>query len=183
MALRALVKLLQQKGLFMQPQSDAAGGATSELRSDAQQIGSSAANRVHSELDARKGTAATQVRSVSSAIQRAAGELDDGAPTWLRSTFQQGADQIQRFADALEQKDSRQLVEQVQSFARERRGTFLAACAAAGFAASRIFKAGGEAAAGSAQNQDQFASSDETSFRTTYPTEPTLQPSSPGEFV
>jgi ElaB/YqjD/DUF883 family membrane-anchored ribosome-binding protein len=129
---------------MQQPPSQGAGGAGSELRSDAQQLGNTAANRLHSEVDARKGTAANQAKSVSSAIQRAAGELDDNAPTWLKSAFQQGADQIQRFADAIDQKDSRQLVSEAQNFARNNPGTFLFACAAAGFAAARVFKAGGE---------------------------------------
>jgi ElaB/YqjD/DUF883 family membrane-anchored ribosome-binding protein len=136
-----------------QSASEGIGAAASELRSDAQQIGSTAANRLHSEVDSRKSGAAEQAKSVSSAIQRAAGELDEGAPAWLKSAFQQGADQIQRFADTLEQKDSRQILSEVQSFARERPGTFLAACAAAGFAASRILKAGGEAAQSSQSQQ------------------------------
>ena len=127
-------------------------GAGSELRSDAKQLGSTAANRLHSEVDARKGTAASQAKSVSDAIHNAAGQLDQGAPAWLKSAFQQGADQIQRFAETLEQKDSRQILGEFQSFARERPGVFLGACAAAGFAAARIFKAGGE-------QQDRFADS------------------------
>src|SRR5215210_8621552 len=119
-----------------QQQNTDAGGATDELRSDAQQIGSKAADRLYSEADARKGDAATQAKSVSNAIQSAASQLDDSAPVWLRSAFQQGADQIQRFAEKLEQKDSRQILNEVQSFARQRPGLFLGACAAAGFAAS-----------------------------------------------
>jgi ElaB/YqjD/DUF883 family membrane-anchored ribosome-binding protein len=120
------------------------GGAGSEIRSDAQQLGSSAANRLHGEVDARKGQAADQAKSVSSAIQKAAGELDGSAPEWLKSAFRQGAEQIQRFADIIEQKDSRQLLGEAQDFARKNPGTFLAACAAAGFAAARVLKAGGE---------------------------------------
>src|SRR5918998_810666 len=144
----------------MQPQNSGAGGAAGELRSDAQQIGSKAPDRLHSEVDARKGTAATQVKSVSKAIQNAAGQLDDGAPAWLRSAFQQAADQFQRFAETLEQKDSRQILDEMQSFARQRPGFFLGACAAAGFAASRVVKAGGERQAsqqfgGSASDRSQ----------------------------
>lgn len=169
-----------------QGSSQGIGAAASELRSDAEQLGSTAADRIHSELDSRKGTAATQVRSVSSAIDRAAGELDQDAPAWLKSTFQQGAQQIQRFADALEQRDSRELVEEVQSFARERPGMFLAACAAAGFAAARVFKAGGEAASRQSMGQQdsgsQPASGDQPMFRMSEP-EPSVPASSPGEFV
>jgi hypothetical protein len=127
---------------MMQPQPEQSGGAASELRNDAERVTSSAANRLHSEIDARKGDAASQARSVSSAIGNAAGGLDESAPAWLRSAFQQGAQQIQRLADTLEQKDSREIVGQVNGFARERPGLFLTGCAAAGFAAARIFRAG-----------------------------------------
>lgn len=116
---------------------------SNELRSDAKELKSSAKERVHSELDARKGTAANQAKSVSSAIERTAGELDANAPEWLKSTMRQGAQQVQRFADTLEQKDSREILSDVRTFARDNPSTFLAACAAAGFAAARIFKAGG----------------------------------------
>ena len=113
-----------------------------ELSSDAQRVGNSAASRIHSELDNRKGAAASQVKSVSSAIDKAAGELDENVPQWLRNSLQQGAEQVRRFADTLEQKDSREIVEQVRSLARDNPGTFIAGCAALGFAAARIFKAG-----------------------------------------
>jgi hypothetical protein len=166
-----------------QPPSQNAGTG-SELAADAKRVTSKAADRVHSELDARKGEAATQAKTVSNAIQRAAGELDDGAPAWLKSAFQQGADQIQRFADSIEQKDSRQLVGDLQSFARERPGAFLAACAAAGFAAARILKAGGEST--TTQGQQQFGSSfgDQPSYPTSQQSQSTFSTtSSPGEFV
>ena len=126
----------------METPSSEGSGTRSELSGDVQQLGSSAANRLHSEVDARKGGAATQARSLSSAIERAGSELDDGAPQWLRSAFQQGATQIQRFADTLEQKDSREILSDVQNLARNNPGTFLAGCAALGFAAARVFKAG-----------------------------------------
>ena len=129
------------------------GGTGSELVSDAKQLGNSAADRIHSEVDARKSGAVDQVRSVSTAIHNAAGDLDQNAPSWLKSAFQQGAQQVQRFADALDHKDSRQLVNEVRDFARERPAMFLGACAAAGFAAARIFKAGGEQQSGGSQNQ------------------------------
>ena len=138
----------------MQQPSNTGGGATGELRSDAKQLGSKAADRLHSELDSRKSTAVTQAQSVSSAIGQTANSLDDSAPDWLKSAFQQGAQKIQQFADTIEEKDSRQILDEVQSFARERPALFLGACAAAGFAAARIFKAGGEQ-----QSSQQFGQS------------------------
>lgn len=127
-----------------QDQPSGITAAASEIKSDARDLGSTAANRLHSEVDARKGDAVSQAQSVSSAIRQTADGLDEGAPQWLRSAFQQGADQLQRFAESIEQKDSRQLMNDVQSFARERPALFLGAAAAAGFAAARIFKAGSE---------------------------------------
>lgn len=170
----------------MQPQSENGGGAASELRSDARHLGETAANRVHSALDERKGTAASQARSVSTAFERAGSELDD-APQWLKSAFSQGAQQIQRFADTLEQKDSRQILNEVQNFARERPGAFLATCAAAGFAAARLFKAGGEAASSSStesfgQQQGQYGSARAPAVETGE-SGPAFQPISRGEFV
>lgn len=128
----------------MQQPSNPGGGTTGELRSDARELGSKAANRLHSEVDSRKDAAVSQAQSVSSAIGKTAASLDDSAPDWLKSAFHQGAQKIQQFADTIEQKDSRQILDEVQSFARERPALFLGACAAAGFAAARILKAGGE---------------------------------------
>jgi len=128
----------------MQQPSNPGGGATDELRSDAKELSSKAASRLHSEVDSRKGAAVSQAQSVSSAIGKTADSLDDSAPQWLKSAFQQGAQKIQQFADTIDRKDSREILGEVQSFARERPALFLGACAAAGFAAARIFKAGGE---------------------------------------
>lgn len=133
--------------------SSQSGGTTQELKSNAKQLGTKAADRIHSEVDNRKGEAVSQAQSVSSAIRQTADGLDDNAPQWLRSAFQQGADQLQRFAESVENKDSRQIMNDVQSFARERPALFLGAAAAAGFAAARIFKAGSDE-----QGSQQFSS-------------------------
>ncbi|MFL6735566.1 MAG: hypothetical protein ACJ8F4_00730 [Sphingomonas sp.] len=160
----------------MQQPSDGSGGTTGELRSDAKQLGNSAADRIHSEVDRRKETTADQAKSVSSAMQRAAGEMGD-APDWIKSAFRQGAEKMQNFADTLEQADSRELLRNAQDFARNNPGPFLAACAAAGFAAARILKAGG-------QQQQQQSVHGHTANQPTQPgaigtpgTEPKQQPS------
>ena len=141
----------------MQQPPNQDGGAGSELRSDARQLGSTAANRLHSEVDARKSTAVSQAHSMSSAIGQAADGLDESSPDWLKSAFRQGAQQIQRLADTIEQKDSRQLMSEAQDFARNNPGTFLAACAAVGFAAARVLKAGAEQQRNRQPGQDRQA--------------------------
>lgn len=124
----------------MESQS-ASGGLREELRSDAGTITQSAKERLGSEIDARKGAATSQAKSLSSALDKAAGELSD-SPEWLRSLLQQGAQTLQRFADTVEQKDGRELTRDVQRLARDNPGTFFGACALAGFAAARVLKAG-----------------------------------------
>ena len=161
-----------------------ASGMSSELRSDAKQLGASAKNRIHSELDARKGPAAEQARSLSSAFDRASDELGDSAPQWLKSAFQQGAQQVQKFADTLEQKDSRQIFADIQNMARNNPGAFLAGCAALGFAAARIFKAGAPENQAQEAQQPNFPppQGEDPLFRSTG-ADSAILPSRAGEFA
>ncbi|WP_022681558.1 hypothetical protein [Sphingobium bisphenolivorans] len=132
----------------MQTQSEDRDDLRNELRDDARNLTGAAKDRLHDEVNTRKAPLADQARSVSSAIDKAAAELGGGnSPAWLKSTLEQGAQQIQRLADRIEQQDSRELVGNVRQLARDNPVTFLTACAAAGFAVSRIFRA--EADAGS----------------------------------
>lgn len=122
----------------------------SELRDDVKKMTSSATERVQNEFEARKGPAAEQVRGVSSALQSAAGELgNNGAPDWLKSGVERGAQHFGTLADRVENKDPRELLADVNAVARNNPGTFLAGCAALGFAAARVFKAGGQNASAS----------------------------------
>lgn len=165
------------------PDTDQKTGATgAELRDDAKQLGSKAADRIHSEVDTRKSEAVSQAQSFSSAIEKTAGEMNDG-PEWLKSALQKGAQQIQRFADSVEHKDSRQLLNDAQRFARDNPGTFLAACAAAGFAAARIFKAGGEQGQHGTRQQGQWDPSVGVDGSTGATQQPFARTTPPGEFV
>jgi hypothetical protein len=123
------------------------GGLRSELREDTDRVTSAAADRLQSEADSRKGQVAGQARAVSSALGSAAEQLDSDTPSWVKSALEQGASSIEQLAQAVEGKDSRELMGDVQQFARQRPGSFLAGCALLGFAASRVFKAGGAQAA------------------------------------
>jgi hypothetical protein len=139
-----------------------------ELRSDASTITDTAKQRLQSEVDSRKSTAATQAKSVSSALESAADQLND-SPAWLRSAFQQGAQTLQRFADQVEQKDSRELTRDVQQLARQNPGTFLAGCAAIGFAAARVLKAGAEQ---TSQGQGDYGQGDYAQSSYSYDQQP-----------
>ena len=141
----------------MEATSGSNAGLREELRGDAQTVRTKAKQRLHNEVDARKGKAAEQAKTLSSALGAAASELA-GSPGWMRSAFEQGARRIQSLADAVEQRDSRRLAQDVQQLARENPGMFLAGCAIAGFAAARIFKAGvadGDAGGSAGATSDQ----------------------------
>jgi hypothetical protein len=126
------------------------GGLGGELKQDAQKLGSVAGERLTQEADSRKGAIATQARSVSQALEKAAGELGgQDTPDWLRSSLQNGAQTLQRLADRVENRDPRELLNDLNTLGRQHPGAFLGACALAGFAVARVFKAGTGAASGS----------------------------------
>ena len=132
----------------MESSTENSGGLRQELRGDAGKLGQIMAQRVASEVDTRKGAAASQAKTLSSALGKAAGELGSEGPGWLRTALERGARSIQHFAETIEQKDAQQLNQQVQRLARDNPGTFLAGCALAGFAAARIMRAGAASTGG-----------------------------------
>jgi hypothetical protein len=118
-------------------------GLGDELKQDAAKLGNVAGERLSSEAESHKGEIASQARSVSSALEKAAGELGgQETPDWLRSSLQQGAETLQRLADSVENKNPRELLDDFNALGRDHPGAFLGACALAGFAVARVFKAG-----------------------------------------
>ncbi|VWX50737.1 hypothetical protein [Novosphingobium sp. 9U] len=155
----------------MQNQDNRAGGGLrDELSEDTGRLTGAAADRLRSEADSRKGEVADQARAVSSALGSVADGLGSDAPSWVKSALEKGARSIEQLAQSVEGKDSRELMRDVQQFARQRPGSFLAGCALLGFAASRVFKAGGTQSGQAPSNFDQQAPSATESFAT-YPVE------------
>lgn len=132
----------------------AAGGASAsttratrdELAHDASRLTETAKKRARQEAETRKGQATQAAKCASSALDKAAEELkqDENAPAWLASAFKQTADGIQRFAGDVDQRSAEQIGRDVSRFARQNPSAFLAASAAAGFAAARFLRAGAE---------------------------------------
>ena len=117
-----------------------------ELSDDANRLSQTAKDRANQEIESRKGQAAGVARSTSSALDKAAGELekDQQVPGWLSSAFRQAASSIERMAGEVEGRSPDQIGREVNRFARQHPGSFLAASAAAGFAAARFLRAGAE---------------------------------------
>jgi hypothetical protein len=133
-------------------QTTASAGSTStssvreELAGDASRLGDSVRERAKEEAGTRKQQVTQTARSASSALGKAADDLDqdDGAPSWLSSAFRQTASGIERLAGDLEGRSPDDLARNLTRFARENPVAFLAGSAAAGFVAARFLKAGAD---------------------------------------
>lgn len=117
-----------------------------EVSGDAARLAQTAKDRIDQAADGQKQAAVGVARSATSAIDRAANALreDDGAPEWLTKAFETTARQIENLAGSLEGKNIDDIRRNVSQFARQNPMAFLAASAAAGFAAARFLRAGSE---------------------------------------
>jgi hypothetical protein len=125
------------------PQEDGVG---EELKRDAGHLADSFRVRASEEAEAGKRQAASALGSASSAMNKAADELqrNSDAPDWLASAVKQAASKIDTMAGQLQGRDISEIGRSLADFARQNPGTFLAASAAAGFAAARVVRAGAD---------------------------------------
>lgn len=117
-----------------------------DVSKDAARLAESARQRLDKASERPKEAVAGAARSATSALEQAAGALrhDEAAPDWLAKGFETAARQIANFAETLEGKKLDDLTREVTRFARTNPLVFLAASAAAGFAAARFLRAGSE---------------------------------------
>ena len=126
--------------------SPQAGGVKHELADDAKTIGTAAKERVGNKAAEGKERAAQAAHSTSSALDKAVEQLrqDESTPSWLTSSFETASREIDRFASNIEGKDMKAIGGEITAFARRSPVAFLAASAAAGFAAARVLRAGSD---------------------------------------
>ncbi|MGX7952998.1 hypothetical protein ACWPM1_10575 [Tsuneonella sp. HG249] len=117
-----------------------------EVSGDAARLADTAKQRIDQAAEGQKQAVTGAARSATSAIDRAVSALreDDGAPDWLTKAFETTARQIENLASSIEGKNVDDLRRNVSQFARQNPMAFLAASAAAGFAAARFLRAGSE---------------------------------------
>ncbi|MEE4152843.1 MAG: hypothetical protein V2I27_01660 [Erythrobacter sp.] len=120
--------------------------AKDELKQDARSIKESVGKQADNQARKGRDEAVGSARATGSALDRAADELrrDDDTPDWLASMLSKAAGQIQQIASDFENREPREMMHSVEDFGRQRPGMFLAASAAAGFAAGRYLRAGAE---------------------------------------
>lgn len=119
-------------------------GIAEELKQDGSRLAQDAMSRAKEQAEGRKNEAADLAGSASRAFETAARDLREDAdvPDWAASALQQAARGIEGLASHLKGRSIDELGAEVSEFARRNPGTFLAASAAIGFAASRVLRAG-----------------------------------------
>ena len=122
------------------------GDVADDLKGDARDLKETATRQGEAKAAEEKDRVGRAAHSASSAMQTAADELqgDDRAPDWLASAFSSVAREVEGLASRLENKSPRELANETRRFARDNPSAFLAASAAAGFAAARFLRAGAE---------------------------------------
>ncbi|MEE4538300.1 MAG: hypothetical protein V2J51_07405 [Erythrobacter sp.] len=122
------------------------GAIKDELKNDAEQLKQSAQAEAERTAENQREQAVNAARSTSSAIDTAARELreDENAPDWLASMLTSAGSQIEKLAGDMEGKSATDMMRSAQNFGRSNPAAFLASCAAAGFAAGRMMRAGAE---------------------------------------
>lgn len=117
-----------------------------ELKEDAVALKESAKKQAETQAKRGRDQAVGLAKSASSAIDKAAEELhnDNDAPDWLAGILSTAAQKIGQVASELDDKSPQQMLNSAQQFGRQQPAMFLAASAAAGFAAGRFLRTGAE---------------------------------------
>ena len=137
----------------------AAKDKAAELGTAAQDMAAEATGRVKSAMNEQKTASADYLGTIAGAVQRAAGGFDDTVPQ-AAQYIRQAAGQIETVANAVRERDVRELVGEVQEFARRQPTLFFGGAVILGFAALRFFKS---SAPGSSQGSSARSNMSEAS--------------------
>lgn len=132
----------------------------SAAASAAKNLAGKASERVTATLDDQKTAGADYIGSLGEAVERAAAEFDKGAPQAAKY-IRQTAGQIDSLATTLRERDLRDLVGEVESFARRQPGLFFGGAVILGFAALRFLKS----SAPQASSNQNLQGGDGSSYR------------------
>jgi hypothetical protein len=126
--------------------SDLTDGVTRVAKENASQLGetardmaNSAKNKVEAEVTQRKSIGADYIASIAQATGRAANEFEADVPQ-AAHYIREASGQIQSVANTVRERDVRELVGEVQEFARRQPTVFFGGAVVLGFAALRFLK-------------------------------------------
>lgn len=122
-----------------QKSSAAASAAAANVKSAADDLTDTVVSEAERYAEQAKGTAADEVKSVSSALRTAANELRSGSAQ--QRTFSQIADGLANASETMRDKDMGEMVGDLNRFARKNPVLFLGSAALIGLAATRFAKA------------------------------------------
>ena len=129
------------KGIGAQASSSAQdlGDKATGLLGTAKTMASNAGDKVNDAFEGQKAAGAKKVKGISSAIRRAADELEGEVPS-AATYIRRAADEIDMLTDSVERRDVRQMLSDVQSFAKRQPAAFLGATVLGGFAVMRLLR-------------------------------------------
>ena len=119
--------------------SRAAKDNASQLSDAALDMANSAKDKVEAAVSQRKSIGADYIGSIAQAAGRAANEFEAELPQ-AAHYIRQASEQIQGVADTVRERDMRELVGEVQDFARRQPTLFFGGAVVMGFAALRFLK-------------------------------------------
>ena len=119
--------------------TETAGQEADEIKAAAKEVLADATDRVGSAVRQQKTAGADYIETVARAIERAAGEFEPDVPQAAKYIRQAGS-QLSDLATAVRQRDARELVAEVEGFARRQPALFFGGAMLAGFAAIRFLK-------------------------------------------
>ena len=106
----------------------------------AREVASQAQSQARTRLEQGKQEAATTLSSVASTLLQSGMQLRDGEQGMAGEYVERAARQIERAANYVQNADLRQMVNEVEDFARRRPAVFVGSAFAAGLLAARFLK-------------------------------------------
>jgi hypothetical protein len=122
-------------------------------------MASGATEKLMNTAEQQKRAGADYMSGVADSVRRAAGEFDEQLPQAARY-IRRAADQMEEMSDSFRRREMRQMLSDVQSFARRQPAAFLGVSLLAGFAAMRFLKSSSPAASsgryGGSEDEEVF---------------------------
>jgi ElaB/YqjD/DUF883 family membrane-anchored ribosome-binding protein len=106
----------------------------------ARQVAAQAQTTARTRLERGKQDAATMLTSVASTLLESGGQLRDRQQDFAGEYIERTAQQIERAAQFVQNTDVREIVDQVEDFARRKPAVFIGTAFAAGLLAARFLK-------------------------------------------
>jgi hypothetical protein len=130
--------------------------AAGDLKQEGKKLAQHAGEQVEQLAQSQKARASDYVRTVSNALQASAAALRNDGFDGSAGAIERIADDIGEFARTLSTRNPRDLLSDMNGFAREKPALFLGASLFAGFGAARVLKSGmtaGQQATGDTRNE------------------------------